>query len=82
MRFTLEEMRAMIARHKRWDHIFSLLGILCMLVAILTLVTLFTQLFIQGMPRLTPHFFLPVSPKTPVSFPPGSAPCRSCWLLR
>ena len=57
MRFTLEEMRAMIARHKRWDHIFSLLGILCMLVAILTLVTLFTQLFIQGMPRLTPHFF-------------------------
>ena len=57
MRLSIEEMRAMIARHKRWDHIFALLGILCLLVGILTLVLLFTQLLLQGMERITPHFF-------------------------
>lgn len=57
MRFTLDEMRSMIARHKRWDHVFGLVGILCLLVGILTLVVLFGQLFLQGMERLTPEFF-------------------------
>ena len=57
MRFTIEEMRAMIARHKRLDHIFALLGILCLLVGILTLVVLFAQLLLQGMERITPQFF-------------------------
>ena len=57
MRFTIEEMRAMIARHKRLDHIFALLGILCLLVGVLTLVVLFAQLLLQGMERITPQFF-------------------------
>jgi phosphate transport system permease protein len=57
MRFTLDEMRGMIARHKRWDHIFGLVGMLCLLVGILTLVVLFGQLLVQGMERLTPEFF-------------------------
>ena len=57
MRFTLEEMRSMIARHKRWDYIFGLVGMLCLLVGILTLLLLFGQLLLQGMERLTPEFF-------------------------
>jgi len=58
MRFTLEEMRSMIARHKRWDYIFGLVGMLCLLVGILTLLLLFGQLLLQGMERLTPDFHL------------------------
>jgi len=57
MRFTLEEMRSMIARHKRWDYIFGLAGMLCLLVGLLTLLLLFGQLLLQGMERLTPEFF-------------------------
>lgn len=57
MRFTIEEMRAMIARHKRWDTLFALLGILCLLIGILTLVVLFAQLALQGMERIRPEFF-------------------------
>jgi len=82
MRFTLEEMRSIIARHKRWDYIFGLVGMLCLLVGILTLVLLFGQLLLQGMERLTPEFsppFLPGMLNMPVSFPPGSARWRSCW---
>lgn len=57
MRFTIEEMRTMIARHKRWDTLFGLLGILCLLAAIMTLVVLFAQLALQGMERIRPEFF-------------------------
>ncbi|CAH2032495.1 phosphate ABC transporter permease PstA [Trichlorobacter ammonificans] len=75
MRFTLDEMRGIIARHKRWDHLFALFGICCLLVGILTLVVLFAQLFLQGMERLTPQFF--------TSFPsrlPENAGILSAWV--
>jgi phosphate transport system permease protein len=53
----LQEIRALIARHKRWDKIFAVLGLSAMLVGILTLIALFVDLAIDGMPRLTWDFF-------------------------
>lgn len=75
MQVTVEEMRGMIARHKRRDIIFSLVGLLCLSVGILTLVLLFSQLFIQGIERITPEFF--------TSFPsrrPENAGILSAWV--
>lgn len=52
----LAEMRALIARHKRWDYVFAIVGLLSLLVGILTLLALFVQLFLDGMPRLNAGF--------------------------
>ena len=50
-------LRSIIARHKLWDLMFSLLGVLSLLVAMLTLAGLLGNLLIDGLPRLTWHFF-------------------------
>jgi phosphate transport system permease protein len=51
------QLRSIIAQHKRWDLIFSLLGILSLLVAMLTLAGLLGNLLIDGLPRLNWAFF-------------------------
>ncbi|MCM2356984.1 MAG: phosphate ABC transporter permease PstA [Geobacteraceae bacterium] len=61
----INEMRGLIARHKRWDIIFAIVGLVCLLVGILTLLALFGQLVAEGLPRLKPGFF--------ISFPSRSA---------
>ena len=53
----LSAIRAIIARAKRWDMFFSLLGILCLMVGVLTFTVLFVDMAIQGVPRLTTEFF-------------------------
>ncbi len=53
----VEGIRGIISRHKRWDYIFAVVGLLSLLVGILTLLALFIQLFIEGMPRFHPDFF-------------------------
>jgi phosphate transport system permease protein len=53
----VEQIRDIISRHKRWDYIFAVIGLLSMLVGVLTLLALFIQLIIDGLPRLTPEFF-------------------------
>jgi phosphate transport system permease protein len=53
----LSAIRAIIARAKRWDLFFSLLGILCLMVGVLTFTVLFVDMAIQGVPRLTTEFF-------------------------
>jgi phosphate transport system permease protein len=53
----LNVIRAIIARAKRWDLFFSLLGILCLMVGVLTFTVLFVDMAIQGVPRLTTEFF-------------------------
>lgn len=71
----MEQIRGIISRHKRWDYIFAVVGLLSMLVGILTLLALFVQLVIDGMPRFTPDFF--------TSFPsrrPGQAGILSAWV--
>ncbi|MBI5277821.1 MAG: phosphate ABC transporter permease PstA [Burkholderiales bacterium] len=52
-----EALRAIIRSHKRWDTIFGVVGLLAMSVGILTLLALFTQMAIDGFPRLTGEFF-------------------------
>jgi phosphate transport system permease protein len=50
-------IRALIARHKRWDKVFALVGLLSMLVGVLTLAALFVDLLIDGATRLNWNFF-------------------------
>jgi phosphate transport system permease protein len=53
----LQEIRGIIARHKRWDVIFGLVGVLSLLTGVLTFVTLFLGMAIDGLPRLSWEFF-------------------------
>lgn len=71
----LEELRVIIARHKRWDLIFLIAGILALMIALLTFMALFIQMLIDGAPRLSWEFF--------TSFPsrrPESAGILSAWV--
>ena len=54
---TAAEIRALIARHKRWDVIFGLIGILCLAIGLLTFATLFVDMLLDGYTRLRPEFF-------------------------
>lgn len=70
-----EALRAVIRSHKRWDVIFSLVGLLAMSIGILTLAALFVEMAIDGFPRLSAEFF--------TSFPSrraGSAGILSAWV--
>jgi len=53
----VEEIRTLIARHKRWDVIFALCGIAALMVGILTFLTLFAGMVLDGAPRLNLDFF-------------------------
>jgi phosphate transport system permease protein len=53
----LRETRAIIASHKRKDVLFIALGILCLAIGLLTFVTLFVDMWIDGAHRLTAEFF-------------------------
>ena len=71
----LEDMRALIARHKINDQVFGLIGLSCMMVAIIMLLAAFLDLFIDGAHRLTWDFF--------TSFPSrraGQAGILSAWV--
>ena len=51
------DTQRLIRRQKLLEKMFIALGILALLVALLTLLGLFTRLAIDGAPRLTPEFF-------------------------
>jgi phosphate transport system permease protein len=53
----LREIRALIARHKRWDKLFAAVGLASMLVGIVTLIALVVDLAVDGLPRLSWDFF-------------------------
>ncbi len=53
----LSEIRALIKRHKQWDKVFAIVGLAAMLVGVITLIALFVDLAIDGVPRLTWDFF-------------------------
>jgi phosphate transport system permease protein len=53
----LAAIRALIAKAKRWDAFFGLLGILSLMVGVLTFSALFVDMAIQGIPRLSADFF-------------------------
>jgi len=52
-----EALRALIRRHKRWDALFGVLGLLALMVGVLTLAALFIGMVIDGVPRLNGAFF-------------------------
>lgn len=52
----LGAVRAMIKRHKLNDYIFSLIGLLALTLALLTLLTLFTDLVMDGYTRFNMEF--------------------------
>ena len=53
----LAETRLLIAKHKRWDILFALLGLLALSVGLLTLLALFLQMATDGLSRLSLDFF-------------------------
>jgi phosphate transport system permease protein len=53
----IEQIRGLIARHKLWDQIFAILGLMAMMVGIVTLLALFLDLLIDGAARLDWKFF-------------------------
>lgn len=53
----LQEIRDLIGRHKRWDLVFGLIGLLALMIGVLTFVALFVNMAIEGVPRLSVDFF-------------------------
>jgi phosphate transport system permease protein len=51
------DLRKLIARHRLWERVFTILGLVALLVGLLVLLSLFLQLAVTGAPRLTPEFF-------------------------
>jgi phosphate transport system permease protein len=71
----LQLIRGIIARAKRWDAFFGVLGVLALMIGVLTFVTLFVDMAIQGIPRLDADFF--------TNFPSrraGQAGILSAWV--
>lgn len=71
----IDEIRTIIARHKRWDLLALVAGIIALMIAVLTFIALFGNMVIDGMPRLTWEFF--------TSFPsrkPEIAGILSAWV--
>ncbi|HEY5929529.1 MAG TPA: phosphate ABC transporter permease PstA [Burkholderiales bacterium] len=72
---TVAEIRALITRHKRWDLIFALVGLFALMVGVLTFVSLFAGMAIDGAHRLSWDFF--------TNFPsrrPEQAGILSAWV--
>lgn len=57
VRMDNQAIRDMIRRHKRWDIMFGVLGLLALSVGILTLLALFIDMAVSGIPRLNADFF-------------------------
>ncbi|OAJ69507.1 phosphate ABC transporter, permease protein PstA [Methylobacillus sp. MM3] len=71
----LDEVRAMIRRHKLNDYIFSIIGLIALMVGLLTLLTLFVDLVMDGYPRFNQEFLS--------NFPSrraGSAGLLTAWV--
>ncbi len=72
---TVAEIRALIIKHKRWDLIFAIVGVLALMVGVLTFVSLFAGMAIDGAHRLSWDFF--------INFPsrrPEQAGILSAWV--
>jgi phosphate transport system permease protein len=53
----LAAIRKLIAGRKRWDAIFGVIGLLCLMVGVLAFVSLFAEMAIRGFDRLDGSFF-------------------------
>ena len=52
----LDEVRAMIKRHKLNDYIFAIVGLIALMIGLLTLLTLFIDLVMDGFERFSMEF--------------------------
>ncbi|MCR6667185.1 MAG: phosphate ABC transporter permease PstA [Methyloversatilis sp.] len=71
----IQAIRAIITRHKRWDMLFGLLGLLALMIGVLTLTVLFADMAIKGAARIDYDFL--------TNFPSrraGSAGILSAWV--
>ncbi|HJS38303.1 MAG TPA: phosphate ABC transporter permease PstA [Burkholderiales bacterium] len=71
----LEQIRRLIASHKRWDLVFALIGVCALMIGVLTFAALFIDMALKGVPRLDWDFF--------TSFPSrraGQAGILSAWV--
>jgi phosphate transport system permease protein len=71
----MTDIKAMIRQHKAMDAAFAVVGIICLLVGVVTLLALMMNLALEGVSRLRPGFF--------TSFPsrfPGQAGILSAWV--
>jgi len=71
----VNELRVLIARRKRWDTVFMLVGIAALMIGVLTFAALFVDMALDGMGRLSWDFF--------TNFPsrrPGQAGILSAWV--
>jgi phosphate transport system permease protein len=71
----LNQLRILIARRKRWDTIFTVVGLVALMIGVLTFAALFVDMAVDGMGRLSWDFF--------TSFPsrrPGQAGILSAWV--
>jgi phosphate transport system permease protein len=50
-------IRELIAKHKRWDFIFGIIGLVALMIGVLTFTALFVDMAIKGVPRLDLAFF-------------------------
>jgi phosphate transport system permease protein len=69
------DLKTQIRRRKRWDVIFTLVGIVALMIGVLTFVALFTDMAIKGVGRLDWGFF--------TNFPSrraGEAGILSAWI--
>jgi len=57
MSANLPAIRALIARHKRWDKLFAIVGLMAMFVGVFTLLALIVDMAIDGAGRLSLDFF-------------------------
>ena len=71
----LDAVRAMIRRHKRNDIIFYAIGLIALMVGLLTLLTLFVDLVMDGYPRFNIQFFSDFPSRRA-----GSAGLLSAWV--
>jgi phosphate transport system permease protein len=53
----LQDLRALIGRHRRWDWMFGILGLVALMIGVLTFTALFIQMAVDGAPRLSWDFF-------------------------
>src|SRR6185369_2961188 len=54
----LQSIRVIIARAKRWDAFFGVVGLLALMIGVLTLATLFLDMAASGVGRLDTDFFI------------------------
>jgi phosphate transport system permease protein len=53
----VRELKAVIARGKRWDLVFAIVGIVCLMIGLLTVAALFVDMAVKGLPRISLEFF-------------------------